>query len=48
MTGKTFSAISDDDLLLVAKYWSSKSERQKESAAEALVFLRHVFQACSK
>jgi hypothetical protein len=48
MTGKTFSLISDDDLLRVARYWSSKREGQVESAAQALVFLRCVFQACSK
>ena len=40
--------ISDDDLFRVTEYWSSKSERQVEGAAEALVFLRHVFKACSK
>jgi hypothetical protein len=47
-TGKYFSLISDNDLFQVAEYWTSKSKRQIESAAEALFFIRHVFKACSK
>lgn len=48
ITGKTFSSISKNDLLLVAEYWRSNSKKQMDIANKSLVFLRHVFETCSK
>ncbi|MBB1077781.1 hypothetical protein HUU62_25600 [Rhodoferax sp. 4810] len=48
LSGGQFARLSDENITLVADYWSTKSKRPFDDACSALVFLRSIFKECAK
>jgi hypothetical protein len=48
LTGAGFAKISDETLIEVASFWATRSSRERDEAATALLLLRSVVLECSR